>query len=413
MKFTNFQLAKQVLSKLHNAKRPIILGIETSCDDTAVAIVSADKQTLGQRVYVERTGQGQFGGINPAISASQHRGHLDRLIEEVLDEVQCRASDLDAVAVTTRPGLVICLKVGIERALAVARNARLPLLPVHHMRAHALAGRLVDPDLQYPFLSLLVSGGHCLLVLVKGPTDFDLIGTAGKSSPGECIDKVGRAIGVDCRQRHYGAEVERLASLSSPEGPFRFEVKTPITPAADFNFDSLKSSYLQALLDKYKGIPADESDLIDFCASLQYQVTSHICRKLHVALDFLCSKTDIFAQNTPRSLVLSGGVAANRFISTQVGKICAHHGFTVVSPPPRLCTDNAEMIAWAGVEMFNEKNPDIISHLKLPSSIYAVDREPIGTSNLRTAIANYKVSRKLQPRSLFSERLSFYGKPIT
>uniref|UniRef100_A0AC35GH76 N(6)-L-threonylcarbamoyladenine synthase n=1 Tax=Panagrolaimus sp. PS1159 TaxID=55785 RepID=A0AC35GH76_9BILA len=391
---------------IHSVKRPIVLGIETSCDDSAVAIVSADKKVLNSKVFVNRIDQQRIGGISPALSAMQHRTFIDKLIEECLDEIPCRLGDLDAIAVTSCPGLVICLKVGLERAISLARISKVQLMQVHHMRAHALSSRLIDASVDYPFLSLLISGGH-----FKSPSDFDIIGMDSNTSPGECLDKIAREIGLKSNDRHFGAEVERLARQSNEDGCLRFSIKSPSTIGADFYFGSIKNSFLN-LIVREKLYSLAERDTVDLCASLQFQVTAHLCRKLHLAFEFLQSK-DIF-QDKQKTLVLSGGVAANQFIFKAIEKLTNYYGYKLIVPPGRLCTDNAEMIAWTGIEMMNE-NPNVaIPWTSLPSKIYAYDRYPIGTSNLRNEIqtSKFKPQRKLSLQSILKDQIYFTGKPI-
>uniref|UniRef100_A0A914YG67 N(6)-L-threonylcarbamoyladenine synthase n=1 Tax=Panagrolaimus superbus TaxID=310955 RepID=A0A914YG67_9BILA len=396
---------------IHSVKRPIVLGIETSCDDTAIAIVSADKKVLNSKVFVNRIDQQRIGGISPALSAMQHRMFIDNLIEDCLDEISCRLADLDAIAVTSCPGLVICLKVGLERAISLSRISKVPLIQVHHMRAHALSSRLIDDSVEYPFLSLLISGGHCLLVLVKNPSEFDIIGIDSTTSPGECLDKVAREIGLKSKDRHLGAEVERLARLSDDDGCLRFSIKPPSTSGADFHFASIKNSFLN-LIQQGKLDKLSQKDTVDLCASLQFQVTSHLCRKLHLAFEYLQSK-DIL-QSQSKTLVLSGGVAANKFIFKAIEKLTNFYNYKLIVPPGRLCTDNAEMIAWTGIEMM-EENPNVaIPWTSLPSSIYAHDRYPIGTSILRDEIhaSKFKPTRKLKLQSLLQDQIYFTGKPL-
>uniref|UniRef100_A0A914SEQ2 N(6)-L-threonylcarbamoyladenine synthase n=1 Tax=Parascaris equorum TaxID=6256 RepID=A0A914SEQ2_PAREQ len=203
-----------------------------SCDDTAVCILSGDRRVLSSRRYANREVQNRLGGICPSLAAEQHRSYIDRFVNECLKESGRRLSDLDAVAVTTRPGLVIALKVGISKALSLAREGHIQFVNVHHMQAHATVASLLYPQLHYPYVCVLISGGHALIAVAYGPADFDILASSLSGSPGECLDKLARALPPSAFQfgySHLGAALEQLASnaLQKVGGAYGYSVLAP------------------------------------------------------------------------------------------------------------------------------------------------------------------------------------------
>ncbi|VDK51889.1 unnamed protein product [Cylicostephanus goldi] len=194
----------------------VVLGIETSCDDTAVALVRDDKKVLSSQRFADRDTQRRLGGISPREVALQHKAHLPRLLDECLKESGYAVSDVDAIAVTTKPGLVIALKEGIRKGLELSRFYKKDLISIHHMRAHALSAFLVCDSLSFPFVSVLISGGHALIVLVRSASNFTIYGESSSGSPGECLDKIARELKINEMPEFYdvhpGAAVEKLAS---------------------------------------------------------------------------------------------------------------------------------------------------------------------------------------------------------
>ncbi|KAK6054108.1 peptidase, M22 family [Cooperia oncophora] len=245
------------------------------------------------------------------------------------------------------------------------------------MRAHALSGFLICETLRFPFLSMLISGGHALTVLSRSADDFVLYGQSASGSPGECMDKIARELKLneiqEFREVHPGAAMERMASRCSEIGHLRYGVAGPSTSGADMNFSQLKSSYLN-LVRKHRE-DADFS-VEDFCASVQHHVTRHLVSKLHNCLEYLSDNGELLSI---KHLVISGGVAANGYICNGISKLASSHGLEVIKVPPRLCTDNAEMIAWNGILCLRENSPNIHRYPEIPESIYAHRRFPIGT----------------------------------
>ncbi|ULT91105.1 hypothetical protein L3Y34_009014 [Caenorhabditis briggsae] len=361
MKIRSLLKCKRLLSINWNRYSSLkVLGIETSCDDTAVAVVTSDRVILSSERITERAIQRKQGGINPSVCAQQHRQNLPILIEKCLEDAGTSPKDLDAVAVTVTPGLVIALKEGIAAAISFARKHKLPLIPVHHMRAHALSILLVDDSVQFPFSTLLLSGGHALIAVAENAENFKLYGQSVGGSPGECIDKVARHLG-DLESEfdgvHAGVAVETLASRSSEFGHQRYPIR----------------SYLN-LLDKLRRTEKEKVNVSDFCASLQNTVTRHIASKLHVFFDTLDSE-----KRLPKQLVVGGGVAANEYIFNAVSKLSSAYGVSTVKTPLTLCTDNAEMIAYTGILMHLNRSESIYWRSEdIPDTIYAHARTPIG-----------------------------------
>ncbi|CEF62404.1 Probable tRNA N6-adenosine threonylcarbamoyltransferase, mitochondrial [Strongyloides ratti] len=365
---------------INNGKK-IVLGIETSCDDTAVAIVDSDKNILGSRNFSIKNAQIKLGGICPLVTQQIHRNYIDKAINESMKDAGIRFYDLDAIAVTSRPGIVLCLRVGTDKAVNLAQKYNLPLIPIHHMRGHALSGGLdKHKDLVYPFLTLLISGGHALLAIGHSPVDFELIGKSDFNSPGECLDKIGRKLGLlqlpEYKEYHTGAAIEEIASKAKTiEEYTKYQIPMPSIKGTNFDFAHIKNSYI-TFLNK---TPIEDIDLVSFCASSQFLVTAHICSKVHLALETLFDK-----EINVKQLVVSGGVASNQFIRGCLAKVCKIHSVEMITPPKTLCTDNGEMIGWAGCEILkyyenyksSNEQKEIIYNIK--DYIYAVGKELIG-----------------------------------
>ncbi|CAJ0957286.1 unnamed protein product, partial [Mesorhabditis belari] len=355
--------------------RTTVLGIEASCDDSAVALVNGDGEVLARRAYANREIQARLGGIVPSIAAEQHRNHLMPMIDECLRESGCQLQDLSGVAVSNRPGLVVALKAGVQVALNIARRARTNLIPIHHMRAHALSALLVNKEIRFPFIAVLLSGGHCLFTVCDSPDNFRLLGQSFSGSPGECLDKVGREIGVhtlpEYQHLHIGAAVERLAKIASSNGHFRYTVNGPSTSwAADTDFSSIKASFLMLISKEGSSICIE-----DFCASVQFSITRHIASRLHAALNFLRESGDL---EKCQHVVIGGGVAANAYIAQALSKVVSHYGLRCFQIPKSLCTDNGEMIAWNGILSLNHRSSAVIPWDKIPDQLYCLSREDIG-----------------------------------
>lgn len=367
-----------------------VLGIETSCDDTAVSIVTSDRRILASRRVNDRGTLAKLGGICPSFVSQQHRSLLPSLIDDCLHTAKLRAADLSAVAVSTRPGLVIALKEGVSAAIEISRLYRIPLIPVHHMRAHALVSSLCHPDLQYPFVALLVSGGHSLVALVRSADHFELIVDSEHGSAGECLDKVGRELDLDCSVDHPGAALEKAAARAPIGSHLSLDIPgVSSTSEASFHFSALKSSLL-SLLRKKKQL-GEDVDVDKFAAAAQHHTARHLCSRLHAALEFLSQEGSI---GEGGRVVMAGGVASNSYLRSCVAKVCSLHSLQFLRLPPALCTDNGEMIAWSGVKMIEERSDSIIPWESIPSSLYVHAREEIGKNRNREVPAKTKIMIK-------------------
>lgn len=330
----------------------IVLGLETSCDETAAALVSDDalpaSRILAQRLLSQTSDHAPYGGVVPEIAARSHLDHIDRLVNETMAEAGLGFADIDAVAATGGPGLIGGVIVGVMTGKAIAAARGLPFLAVNHLQGHALSIRL-EADLAFPFLLLLVSGGHCQLVLVEDVHHFQRLGTTKDDALGEAFDKVAKMLGLGYPG---GPAVERWAERGHPQ---RFPLPRPLLgrPGCDFSFSGLKTALRQQVTAL--GPAITDQDIADLCAAFQAAaaaVLSDRCR--HAVLRFRGLYPDI--ESPP--LVVAGGVAANRVLRQSLTAFAAEMGWHLYAPAPALCTDNAAMIAWAGLERFRRGEQD-------------------------------------------------------
>ncbi len=315
----------------------IVLGIETSCDETAVAVVGADRRILAERVLSQLAEHRAYGGVVPEIAARSHLDHLDGLIAETMAEAELCFADLAGVAATGGPGLIGGVIVGVMTGKAIAAVHGLPFIAVNHLEGHALTARLTD-DLAFPYLLLLVSGGHCQLLVVEGVGRYRRLGTTLDDAAGEAFDKTAKLLGLGYPG---GPEVERWAASGDPS---RFDLPRPMLgrPGFDFSFSGLKTAVRHAV----ETLPQlDDAARADLAAAFQARVAETLADRTRRALKH-CRKA-----GTPlTALVTAGGVAANRALRGALAAVAAEAALPLVAPPPRLCTDNAAMIAWAGIE---------------------------------------------------------------
>lgn len=322
-----------------------ILGIETSCDETAASVVLRDENgrgsILGDVVLSQLEEHSAYGGVVPEIAARAHVEALDALIEEALLRAGVTLQDIDAIAATSGPGLIGGLIVGLMTGKAIARATGKPLYAVNHLEGHALTARLTD-GLSFPYLMLLVSGGHTQLILVKGVGDYKRWGTTIDDALGEAFDKTAKLLGLPYPG---GPAVERAALRGNPE---RFDFPRPLVGDArlDFSFSGLKTAVRQAAQSLE---PVTEQDIADICASFQRAISRTLKDRIGRGLKRF--KADHASVEKP-ALVVAGGVAANQVLRTTLQDLCDKNGFDFIAPPLQLCTDNAAMIAWAGAERF-------------------------------------------------------------
>ncbi|KQN02107.1 MULTISPECIES: tRNA (adenosine(37)-N6)-threonylcarbamoyltransferase complex transferase subunit TsaD [Sphingomonas] len=308
----------------------IILGIESSCDETAAALVTGDRQVLAHRLLGQEAAHAPFGGVVPEIAARAHVEALEPLIVAALADAKLTLADVDAIAATAGPGLIGGVMVGLVTGKALAHAAGKPLIAVNHLEGHALSPRLSDPDLEFPYLLLLVSGGHCQLLLVEGVGAYRRLATTIDDAAGEAFDKTAKLLGLGFPG---GPAVERAAALGNPKA---VPLPRPLKGSAEphFSFAGLKSAVARVV-----GQYSPE----DIAASFQAAVVDCLIDRTTKALRTSHGAT---------ALVVAGGVAANTAVRTALQGLATAHGLRFVAPPLWLCTDNAAMIGWAGAERF-------------------------------------------------------------
>jgi N6-L-threonylcarbamoyladenine synthase len=321
-----------------------IMGIETSCDETAVAIVTEDKRLLANLVLSQKE-HTAFGGVVPEIAARAHLNHIDQLVREALEKSGLGFRDLDAIAVTAGPGLIGGVLVGVMTAKAIAAVHHLPLVAVNHLEGHALTVRLTE-EVPFPYLLLLVSGGHCQLLIVEGVGKYKRLGTTLDDAAGEAFDKTAKLLGLGYPG---GPAVERMARECADPGQAlkKFPLPAPMLgkEGCDFSFSGLKTA-VKRLAD---GLPEkiERRDAADICHSFQHSVALVINDRVGRALKKYLS---LYPQQKTPSLVVAGGVAANQMLRQGLEGMAEKYGVRFIAPPLTLCTDNAAMIAWAGME---------------------------------------------------------------
>ena len=339
----------------------LILGLESSCDETAAALVTDDRRVLAHRLLGQEAAHAPFGGVVPEIAARAHVEALTPLVEAALADAGVRLSDVDAVAATAGPGLIGGVMVGLVTGKALAHAAGKPLVAVNHLEGHALSPRLSDPDLAFPYLLLLVSGGHCQLLLVVGVGRYRRLATTIDDAVGEAFDKTAKLLGLGFPG---GPAVERAAA----DGDARaVPLPRPLKGSAEphFSFAGLKAAVAR-IADRYP--PADvaasfQQAVVDCLVDRTERALRHCSQGASTSLStnggfgdrgsspFVLSEVEGQAPKLA-ALVVAGGVAANKAVRVALQQLAAAHGLRFVAPPLWLCTDNAAMIAWAGAERF-------------------------------------------------------------
>lgn len=333
-----------------------ILGIETSCDETSAAIVNDKHEILSNIVFSQLEEHAVFGGVVPEVAARAHMEKLDSMIRAALNDAKMNFTDLDGIAATAGPGLIGGVMVGLMTGKAIAAAHNLPFIGVNHMEGHALTPRLTD-KIEFPYLLLLVSGGHTQILVCEGVGQYQLWGTTLDDAAGECFDKSAKLMGLPYPG---GPEIQKIAATCKDKGAAikRFALPLPLKGRAgcDFSFSGLKTA-IRNQVDKLPAGDLSRADIADLSYAAQTAIAEIISDRMSHAMTRYRSEHP----NTPRRLVVSGGVAANTVIRETLQKLCAQNDFSFHAPLVSLCGDNAAMIAWAGLErlklgLINEMN---------------------------------------------------------
>ncbi|XP_075970528.1 tRNA N6-adenosine threonylcarbamoyltransferase, mitochondrial-like [Anticarsia gemmatalis] len=372
-----------------------ILGIETSCDDTGCAVINGDGKLLSETVHSQNLMHLRNGGIIPDIAQDLHRTYIKPTVNKALEEAHITMEDVAAIAVTLKPGLPLSLAVGMKYAKHIARRYKKPIIPIHHMQAHALVARM-HHKISFPFLVLLISGGHCLLAVAQDVDKFQLLGESMDCAPGEIFDKVARRMKLrnvpEYSKMCGGQAIETAASKAT--NPHQFKLPLPLAEYKDcnFSFNGLKTSVLLHLHRKevYHKTVAHEliPEVNDLCAAMLMASTRHLIHRTQRAMIF-CQENKLIPEEN-KQLIVSGGVACNNYIFSALQMLCNETSYEIYRPPPKLCTDNGVMIAWNGLEKWR-KQIDIVKDFE---SLDIESVSPLGENLIEKVIAA-RISTKL------------------
>lgn len=376
-------------------KHTVVLGIETSCDDTGCAIVDESGRILGESLNSQTLIHLRHGGINPIIAREFHRNNIEKVVSNALDKASMKIEDINAIAVTTKPGLPGSLEIGVKYANYISQKYNKMLVPIHHMKAHALVARMYN-NIDFPFLVLLISGGHCLLALVNDVDNFHLLGQTIDNPPGEILDKCARRMKLRNIPKYShmpGGQAIEMAALNA-KNPTDFTFPLPLARNRDcnFSFSGLQDAFIRLLTMKEKEHNLMGDNIIpevnDLCAAFQMAVAKHLVQRTQRAAQFLELKS--YLPNENKTLVVSGGVACNNFIFKSLETFGTHYNYKVVRPPPNVCTDNGVMIAWNGIEILRKgcqlDNKEIDPKAPLGKNII----DQVKLSNLPTKLVKLK-----------------------
>ena len=319
----------------------LVLGIESSCDETAVALVDSERRIVAQRIASQDAEHAPFGGVVPEIAARAHAERLAPMIEGVLQDAGIDLCDCDAIAATAGPGLIGGVMVGLVSAKALAMATNTPLIAVNHLEGHALSPRLADESIDFPYALLLVSGGHCQILKVEGVGEYRRLATTIDDALGEAFDKTAKILGLGFPG---GPAVERAALKGDSAA---VPLPRPMVGSGEphFSFAGLKSAVLRAH-------ESGKYETADIAASFQQAAVDCVTDRLRISFE---------AMGDVDTLVVAGGVAANKVVRAALEKLATDHDMRFAAPPPKLCTDNAAMIAWAGIERLGQSDPLDIS----------------------------------------------------
>ncbi len=338
------------------SKKPLILGIESSCDETAAAIISENEQglpiVLSNIVSSQVDVHKEFGGVVPELAARSHMEKIDWIVDKAIKDSQINIQDIDAIASTAGPGLIVCLSVGLSFGKALASTLNKPFIAVNHLEGHALSPKL-NSNLDYPYLLLLISGGHSQYLNVKNLGDYKRLGTTIDDALGEAFDKTAKLLGIEFPG---GPQIEILAKKGNPK---KFDLPKPIfnKGGCNLSFAGLKT----AVLKISKTIKTDQ-DKFDLAASFQNTIEEILYKKTKIAFKEFEKINDI----NHKKFVVAGGVAANKNIRNMLIKLCKEQSYEYIFPPLELCGDNAAMIAMVGLEKFKLKQFDNLDHPAKP-----------------------------------------------
>ena len=338
------------------SKKPLILGIESSCDETAASIISENNKgnpiilsnVVSSQVNVHR----EFGGVVPELAARSHIEKIDWIVKKAIDDSGIKINEIDAVASTAGPGLIVCLSVGLSFGKAFAASLKKPFLAVNHLEGHAISPKLIS-KLDYPYLLLLISGGHSQYLSVKNLGEYKRLGTTIDDAIGEAFDKTAKILGIEFPG---GPQVEILAEKGDPN---RYNLPKPIfnKGGCNLSFAGLKTAVLKISKEL-----KTEQEKFDLAASFQKTVIEILYKKTKIAF----SQFEKQIKPNKKKFVVAGGVAANKEIRQMLIKLCKEENYEPIFPPIELCGDNAAMIAMVGLEKFKSKNFDSLDYPAKP-----------------------------------------------
>lgn len=395
-------LRQQLKYTLRHCNRNIkILGLETSCDDTGCAIINGEGELLSQSLHSQNLVHLRNGGIIPDIAQDLHRLYIEPIVSETLDRSKLTMKDITAIAVTVKPGLPLSLAIGLKYAKHLARLYNKPIIPIHHMQAHALVARMCY-SISFPYLVLLISGGHCLISVVNDVNKFSLLGESIDLAPGEILDRIARRLKLRNIKEYSricgGHAIELAASKAKHPNLFQFPLPLADYKDCNFSFNGLKTSVLFTLDKKEKehNIKSDSiiPEVNDLCAALLSSITRHLVHRTQRAMEY-CKINNLIPTNK-QQLIVSGGVACNDFIYKGLSILCKDNNYEINRPPKELCTDNGVMIAWNGLEKWR-------AGIDLTSNVNSVNIEAdsiLGDNHIKD-VALAKIPIKLIKLKMF------------
>ncbi|MDW2958592.1 MAG: tRNA (adenosine(37)-N6)-threonylcarbamoyltransferase complex transferase subunit TsaD [Alphaproteobacteria bacterium] len=341
-------------SKQHSSRSVLCLGIESSCDETSAALVDSDRNILSHIIYSQIPEHQKYGGVVPELAARAHILAIEDVVKQTLEKAKKTIDDVDIIAATAGPGLIGGVLVGWMAATGIAQSTSKPLIAVNHLEGHALVPRLCatmadgsngDANIEFPYLLMLASGGHCQILLVRGVGQYEMIGQTLDDSAGEAYDKVAKMLGLGYPG---GPIVDKRAQSGDPRA-FAFPRPLCDKPGCDFSFSGIKTA-ARTFLSRAV-LPLSDEYINDFCASFQASVVDCIINRLDNAL-----KDSRVREYNPKTLVVAGGVAKNSAIRAAMETFANKNKMIFAAPPMNLCTDNGAMIAWAGIENYRIGN---------------------------------------------------------